>query len=397
MQESKRESFIKKARVKFPQFNYSQVEEIFNTEKDKITIVCPEHGEFKTTPKSFLKAKYGCPKCANKLKGLNHKSKVNKIVENIIELPSIKNPIIADKDYIIGTVYCFRNKINGKLYIGETVRRNYEERFTEHRINSSKNPFNYFYKALNKYGWENFDKTILFQTKILPNTDENKKLLTDVVNAQETYYVGKYDTTNHSKGYNLTKGGDGVSGYKFSEEAKAKMSASRSGKNHWNYGKTNSAGQTIFQFDLDFNLIKEWPSAAEAARNLNCKSSNISKCCSNNIDTYKGYIWVKKSDYYEGYLQKYKSRAKCKSNDKAVFQYDFLGNFIAEYNSCAEAGTALGRKTVSSAAAGRDPQAYGYIWIYKEEYTPELLQDKLEKVKTCRSYNKIIKNLQNNE
>lgn len=393
MQKSKRELFIEKSKEKFPQFDYSNVEEFTNIEKDKVTIICSEHGAFKTTPKCFLKGKYGCPKCANRLKGLKHKSGINSVTINVVDLPIIENPLIVNRHCIIGTVYCFKNKTNGKLYIGKTVKRNYEERFTEHRVNSVKNPSNYFYKALNKYGWEGFDKVVLFQTETLEDTNENKKLLNDIVNAKEAYYIDKYDTTNHSKGYNLTKGGDGIVGYKFSEEVKAKMSASISGKNHWNYGKTNSAGQPILQFDLDFNFIKEWPSAAEAARDLNCKSSNISRCCSNNIDTYKGYIWVKKSDYYEGYLQKYKSRAKCKSNDKTVFQYDFLGNFIAEYSSCTEAGTALGRKTVSSAAAGRDPQAYGYIWIYKEDYTPELLQDKLEKVKTCRFYNKIIKNL----
>ena len=42
-----------------------------------------------------------------------------------------------------------------------------------------------------------------------------------------------------------------------------------------------------------------------------------------------------------------------------------MGNYISSYISCSEAGRALGRKTVATAAHGRDPQAYGYIWIYK--------------------------------
>ena len=173
------------------------------------------------------------------------------------------------------------------------------------------------------------------------------------------------------------------------------FSEQRSGENHWKYNKLNVGGSEVLQFDLDYNFIKEYPSFAEAARELHCAPNNISRCCANKLDTYKGFIWVKKSEYYEGYLQKYKSRAKCKSSDKAVLQYDFLGNFVKEYISAKEAGKALGGKTVCTAARGRDPQLYGYIWIYKDEYSEELLKSKLEEIKNCRFYNKIIKNLNN--
>lgn len=105
----------------------------------------------------------------------------------------------------------------------------------------------------------------------------------------------------------------------------------------------------------------------------------------------------KKENYYEGYLDEYKSRAKCKSNDKSVLQYNFLGEFIAEYISCSEAGKALNRKTVSTAASGRDPQLYGYIWIYKNEFTEQLLLEKLERVKSCKMYNKILKSIKSYE
>ena len=70
-----------------------------------------------------------------------------------------------------------------------------------------------------------------------------------------------------------------------------------------------------------------------------------------------------------------------------------MGNYINSYISCSEAGRALGRKTVNTAARGRDPQAYGYIWIYKQDYTEDLLKEKLERVKQCKSYSKIIDNL----
>lgn len=399
--EEKRTIFIQQAKEKFKdRFDYSKVDLFINKETDKICIICPIHGEFFVTPKSFLKSKNGCPKCA---KNRHIISNVNLLSEkdgnNILELHSIESPIICDKEHYIGTVYCFINTINNKLYIGETVRSNYTERFNEHRQKAELLNYpgcTYFYKAIRKYGWNNFSKIILFQTEVMEATPENKSLLNDLANEKEIYYINKYKTTNHKFGYNITSGGDGVVGYKFSEESRIKMSEARKGEKHWNFGNlNNSTSKTILQFDKNFKFVKEWPSMHEIERDLGICSNNISSCCNNVITSYKGYIWVKKEDYYEGYLQKYKKRANCKSNDKIVLQYDFLGNFIKSYISCAEAGRALGRKSVSTAASGRDPQLYGYIWIYKEDFSEELLNQKLNAVKKCKYYDKIIKSLVN--
>lgn len=393
--EEKLSKFLQEAKEKFPQFDYSKVLPFNNQEKEHIIIICPEHGEFKTTPRTLIKGKYGCPICARILKGRNSRSKINDVINKspLPELNVVKSPIIVLKEKLIGTVYCFINKINNKLYIGETVKSNYEERFSEHRNKAERGINNYFYKAIRKYGWDNFDKVILFQTEILENTEENKKYLNNIVNQKEVYYINKYKTTNHNFGYNLTNGGDGIVGYKHSEETKKKLSESHKGEKHWKFNKENYGGDIILQFDLDFNFIQEWPSMSEIERQTGYKSNNISRCCNNKLDTYKNYIWVKKEEYFEGYLQKYKSRAKCKSSDKSVLQYDFFGNFIDKYISCAEAGKKLGRKTVNTAANGRDPQLYGYIWIYEEDFSEELLAEKLDKVKNTQKYKSFIKKL----
>lgn len=305
----------------------------------------------------------------------------------------IENPKKAKKDWFIGTIYVFYNKVNNKIYVGKTTEK-FTSRFNEHRYNAfTKNTINYFYNALRKHGWDNFERYIIFQTDEL-----NDKLFVDkIILEKETYFIEYFNSSNPEFGYNMTEGGDGICGYHHTEETKLKMSEDRKGEGHWNYGKFNSAGQEVLQFDLDFNFIKEWPSAAEVERCEGYKASNISRCCSNDINTYKSYIWVKKSEYYEGYLQEHKSRAKCKSNDKSVLQYDFLGNFINKYISCAEACRNIGKTNISSAAAGTDPQAHGFIWIYEDDFSEELLKSKLERVKKCRFYNKIIKELQSVE
>lgn len=60
------EEFIQKAKeVHGNKYDYSKTE--YNGSHSKITIICPEHGEFQQIAKEHLK--YGCKKCADKLVG----------------------------------------------------------------------------------------------------------------------------------------------------------------------------------------------------------------------------------------------------------------------------------------------------------------------------------------
>ena len=60
--------------------------------------------------------------------------------------------------------------------------------------------------------------------------------------------------------------------------------------------------KSVYQYDLDGNLIKEWKSAKETGRELGINQSHISDCCRGgfydkrrnkwiNIKQYKGYRW----------------------------------------------------------------------------------------------------------
>jgi hypothetical protein len=50
-------------------------------------------------------------------------------------------------------------------------------------------------------------------------------------------------------------------------------------------------GQTIQQFDLEGNFIKEWKGSKEAARTLNIKPPNLSACLNGRQKTSGGFIW----------------------------------------------------------------------------------------------------------
>lgn len=87
-------------------------------------------------------------------------------------------------------IYKYTNKINGKVYIGRTCRdlnRRAEKDGREYR----KCP--YFWSAIQKYGWENFEGIIL---------EDN--LTDDEATEKETYYIREYNSNNIEIGYNLT-------------------------------------------------------------------------------------------------------------------------------------------------------------------------------------------------
>ena len=90
-------------------------------------------------------------------------------------------------------IYKVTNKINGKVYIGQSV--DIGKRWRQHM--TAKDDI-YFHKAIQKYGVENFQWEIIEKCK--------KKDLDE----RESYWIEYYDSYN--KGYNCTKGGEGVSG-----------------------------------------------------------------------------------------------------------------------------------------------------------------------------------------
>jgi len=58
-----------------------------------------------------------------------------------------------------------------------------------------------------------------------------------------------------------------------------------------NYGeRCNKIAKKIYQYDLNYNLVKIWTRLRET-NEYGFNSSAISKCCTKKIKKYKGYIW----------------------------------------------------------------------------------------------------------
>ena len=137
-------------------------------------------------------------------------------------------------------IYKATNLINGKCYIGLTVR-TIEQRTYRHlkeSYNEKSSEYNLvFHRAIRKYKPENFKWEI-----IKDNIDDFEYL-----KEQEIFYIKKHNTFFKTDcGYNMTMGGDGSLGWKHSKETKKKMSknhADVSGKNNPMFGKERTHSQ----------------------------------------------------------------------------------------------------------------------------------------------------------
>lgn len=174
---------------------------------------------------------------------------------------------------------------NGKRYYGIT-----SQKPNDRWKNGKGYEYNkHFYNAINKYGWNNIEHTVLFNDL----TEDEAKLL-------EQCYIVLYDTTNPNKGYNITLGGEGSKGYKHTQKELDKMSKTikelwknenyrrkmiekKIGKNNPNYGKkceNNHRSKSV----ICVTTKKIFYSASKAANYYNMyDNSHIIKCCKGKI------------------------------------------------------------------------------------------------------------------
>lgn len=107
-----------------------------------------------------------------------------------------------------------------KIYIGITKQQKVNERWRKGK-GYIKN--DHFYRAILKFGWDNFKHIIIIE-------DLSKDMACEI----EKYLIKKYKTNDYNYGYNICDGGEGCNGlkgsknpnygHKWSEEQKQKMS-----------------------------------------------------------------------------------------------------------------------------------------------------------------------------
>ena len=212
-------------------------------------------------------------------------------------------------------VYLHNNKINNKKYIGITKQKP-EERWGLNGKNYYSSP--YFYSAIKKYGWDNFEHIVLYDN-----------LTKEEACQKEIELIQKYQTQDKQYGYNIMEGGNTPAmpieireylskalkgnkngkGHPCSEEKKRKISEAQKGRSLTPEHKlklsesakkrhvacSEEKKKILSQsyphkkqvYCVENNTIYE--SVHECARQLNLHATNVTRVCKGIIHTTGGY------------------------------------------------------------------------------------------------------------
>lgn len=242
-----------------------------------------------------------------------------------------------DKKYYL---YCHTNKINSKKYFGITCQ-NPKKRWKNGYGYKTK----YFYNAIQKYGWDNFEHEILFEGLTF---EEAKQL--------EIKYIAEYHTCIYDEkchGYNATFGGDGCVGYKHSEETKEKFK---------NRIMSDEVKRKISQSVSKANKGKVVSEETKKKISETEKGKKVSKETRQKIsDSQKGR---KLTDEWKRNISKHHLEYP-RYNCVEVIQKDKNTNMlIQKYKSISDAKRQTGINNISACLRGLQRTAGGYIWEY---------------------------------
>lgn len=251
-----------------------------------------------------------------------------------------------------GIIYKYTSP-SGKVYIGQTTN---EKSRRKDFLNTSRNySGSKINNARDKYGVESFEYEIIFRVESLIE-DEVKSIL----NEKEIQYINLFDSFEN--GYNSDLGG-GSATYKRTEESCQKLSESVT-----EYYKTHNSAvsRKVLQFTKDGIFIKEWESAAVAAKSLNKEGCSITSVCSKLRNSAFGYIWRYKDEFDE--LPEKLELVNTKNMSIPLKQYTLDGQLVKQWDTMSEAAIELGYSlgNFSAYCNGKNNHEYKGYKYYRE-------------------------------
>jgi group I intron endonuclease len=121
----------------------------------------------------------------------------------------------------MGIIYCATNTINGKRYIGLTIKGLSIRKLAHYSDARNNVDKSYFHRAIRKCGENGFSWKII---------DEHNDLKT--LKMLERLHIARYESMDRDIGYNSTEGGDGLFGFKHSPESKLKIGLASKDRKH---------------------------------------------------------------------------------------------------------------------------------------------------------------------
>lgn len=242
-------------------------------------------------------------------------------------------------------IYLITNKINNKKYVGQSS--NIKERWYRHSVDYKRLTDKYLYRAMNKYGFENFFFEVL-------ETD----IPIDAIHEREIYWI-KQINTKSPNGYNMTDGGEGSFNRILSDETKEKIRNATIGKKHSKETRKKQSESTKKRYENSYEREK-------ISLSMKNNKEAIEKATLN-IQIYNQSVSKEEK-------LKHVSKAT-ESRSKPVIATD-LNNpeNIMEFKSVREASRWIRENTsfikachtnISKACRGKLDFIYGYKWTFK--------------------------------
>lgn len=264
---------------------------------------------------------------------------LTKLLNNMDEQNFKFNYVFQGQDCTLSTGV-YKITIQNHVYIGSAAI-SFRKRWRQHQLDFIRDIHHsrFAQNAFNKYGIATFEIMELCPRELCIE--------------REQWWI---DTLKPD--LNIQKIADSALGVKRTEETKRKCREAHLGK--WLSEeaiakRTAKQVKTIYQYDLDGNLIKEWDSVKQAGEALGINRPSISNCLKGRYKSAGGFIWR--------YSVEEVSPVK---KTKSIEQYDLDGNLIKVWDSInsIENGTDYKRKTIYACANGQNSTAYGYVWKY---------------------------------
>jgi len=216
----------------------------------------------------------------------------------------------------------------------------------------------HFYNAIQKYGWDNIEHTILCWC----SSQEYADFL-------EQWFIEKYNTFNREYGYNLTAGGSGSAKRKMSDRCKAAMIKANSQEGIWTEERRKKVSETLKRKYASGEIIRK-PLSEETREKL--RTSHIGSRNSNygkpkSEETKRRMSESNKGKHSSEEIRRKLSEAALKSKKKkrcAVCQFTLDGEYVASYSSMLEAQRQTGilSASISCCCRGVSKTSGGYIW-----------------------------------
>lgn len=156
-------------------------------------------------------------------------------------------------------IYKITNKVNGKIYIGQSIRP-IEQRFQRH-INDAVNNIldTHFARAIRKYGKENF------YIELVETCDNQTEL-----NLREQYWIRKYDSINN--GYNETDATSKCGGNTYMSKTESEMKEISEKISKTKLGSNNPHSRSVKVFNIVTNEEKVFDTVNDCRKFFNEKN-----------------------------------------------------------------------------------------------------------------------------